>query len=128
MHEAGSARSPPARPKRTGIYSFERKEVAKLSQEQAKTLRANRKAAAFFDAQPPGYRRDGDPLGRQREAAGDPRAPPLAAHRRQRYGEEDRAPETIEGAAASAQARKISRSRLTAICSRFPRPPTGGEG
>src|SRR6185503_1338910 len=44
-------------PERTGVYSFERLEAAKLSPEQERTLRANAKAAAFFDAQPPGYRR-----------------------------------------------------------------------
>ena len=42
---------------RTGVYSFERTEAAKLSPEQEKLLRANRKAAAFFDAQAPWYRR-----------------------------------------------------------------------
>jgi uncharacterized protein YdeI (YjbR/CyaY-like superfamily) len=42
---------------RTGVYSFERNEAAKLTASQEKTLRANRKAAAFFDAQPPWYQR-----------------------------------------------------------------------
>ena len=42
---------------RTGIYSFERNEAAKLTPSQAKALRANRKAQAFLDAQPPWYRR-----------------------------------------------------------------------
>jgi uncharacterized protein YdeI (YjbR/CyaY-like superfamily) len=42
---------------RTGVYSFERNEAAKLSAPQEKALRANRKAAAFFDAQAPWYRR-----------------------------------------------------------------------
>ncbi|MEO8431112.1 MAG: YdeI/OmpD-associated family protein [Acidobacteriota bacterium] len=42
---------------RTGIYSFERKEAAKLTTAQEEVLRANRKAAAFFEAQPPGYKR-----------------------------------------------------------------------
>lgn len=44
-------------PERTGIYSFERKEPAKLLPDQEKKLRANAKAAAFFDAQAPWYRR-----------------------------------------------------------------------
>ncbi|HTD52074.1 MAG TPA: YdeI/OmpD-associated family protein [Thermoanaerobaculia bacterium] len=44
-------------PGRTGIYAFERAEAAKLTKSQEKALRANRKAAAFFEAQPPGYRR-----------------------------------------------------------------------
>jgi uncharacterized protein YdeI (YjbR/CyaY-like superfamily) len=42
---------------RTGVYSFERLEAAKLSRDHERRLRANRRAAAFFDAQPPGYRR-----------------------------------------------------------------------
>jgi len=42
---------------RTGVYSFERKEAAQLTPEQEQKLRANAAAAAFFDAQPPWYRR-----------------------------------------------------------------------
>jgi uncharacterized protein YdeI (YjbR/CyaY-like superfamily) len=45
------------RPERTGIYSFERNEAAKLTPAQEKALRANKKATAFFEAQPPWYRR-----------------------------------------------------------------------
>jgi uncharacterized protein YdeI (YjbR/CyaY-like superfamily) len=44
-------------PHRTGVYSFERNEAAKLTPEQETKLRKNKKAAAFFDAQPPWYRR-----------------------------------------------------------------------
>ncbi len=42
---------------RTGIYSHEQKESAKLSRPQEKRFRANGKAWEFFQAQPPGYRR-----------------------------------------------------------------------
>jgi uncharacterized protein YdeI (YjbR/CyaY-like superfamily) len=42
---------------KTGVYSFERNEAARLTREQERVLRANRKAAAYFDAQPPWYRR-----------------------------------------------------------------------
>jgi uncharacterized protein YdeI (YjbR/CyaY-like superfamily) len=45
------------RPERTAVYAFEREEAARLSRSQAERLRANRQAAAFFDAQPPSYRR-----------------------------------------------------------------------
>ena len=38
------------------LYSYER-EQAKLDRVLEATLRANQKAASFFDAQPPGYRR-----------------------------------------------------------------------
>jgi uncharacterized protein YdeI (YjbR/CyaY-like superfamily) len=44
-------------PERTGVYSFERKEAAKVAADEDKELRANRKAASFFDAQAPWYRR-----------------------------------------------------------------------
>jgi uncharacterized protein YdeI (YjbR/CyaY-like superfamily) len=57
MRPAGLRAFAARRPERTGIYAFERKEMARLPKEQEKILRANRKAAAFFDAQPPWYRR-----------------------------------------------------------------------
>jgi uncharacterized protein YdeI (YjbR/CyaY-like superfamily) len=41
---------------RTGVYSFERKDAAVLSPAQEALLRANAAAAAFWDAQPPGYK------------------------------------------------------------------------
>src|SRR5919204_3372894 len=43
-------------PKRSGIYGHER-ETATLDRALTKTLRASAKAAAFFEAQPPGYRK-----------------------------------------------------------------------
>ena len=57
MRPAGVSAYAARTPERTGVYSFERYEGAKLTKAQEKTLRANRKAAAFFDAQPPGYRK-----------------------------------------------------------------------
>lgn len=57
MREAGIRAFAARTAAKTGIYSFERNEAAKLTALQEKTLRANRKAAAFFDAQPPWYRR-----------------------------------------------------------------------
>lgn len=56
MREAGLRAFAARRPERTGVYAFERKERAKLSTAQRERLRANRKASAFFDAQPEGYR------------------------------------------------------------------------
>lgn len=44
-------------PERTGVYSFERNEAAKLTPEHDARLRKNKKAAAFFDAQAPWYQR-----------------------------------------------------------------------
>jgi uncharacterized protein YdeI (YjbR/CyaY-like superfamily) len=41
----------------TGVYSFERFAAAKLTKTEERALRSNRKAAAFFDRQPPWYRR-----------------------------------------------------------------------
>ena len=43
-------------PRKTGLYSFENRDV-KFSAAAEKAFRANRKAWAFFDKQPPGYRR-----------------------------------------------------------------------
>ena len=57
MGDAGLRAFAARRAEKTGIYAFERKEAATLSPIQDKKLRANRKAAAFFDAQPPWYRR-----------------------------------------------------------------------
>jgi uncharacterized protein YdeI (YjbR/CyaY-like superfamily) len=56
MREAGLRAFAARTPERTGIYAFERKERAKLSKAQERRLRAHRRAAAFFDSQPPGYR------------------------------------------------------------------------
>jgi uncharacterized protein YdeI (YjbR/CyaY-like superfamily) len=41
---------------KTGVYSFERSEAAKFTAAQEKEFRANRRAAAFFDEEPPWYR------------------------------------------------------------------------
>ena len=57
MREAGQRAFAARRPERTGIYAFERREPARLSKAQERCLRGHRKASAFFDAQPPGYRR-----------------------------------------------------------------------
>ena len=43
-------------PKRTSVYSFENRD-ARLSPGMEKRFRASRKAWAFFERQPPGYRR-----------------------------------------------------------------------
>jgi uncharacterized protein YdeI (YjbR/CyaY-like superfamily) len=40
-----------------GTYSYEQRETAAFDPERERRLRANAAAAAFFDAQPPGYRR-----------------------------------------------------------------------
>ncbi len=57
MSEAGLRAFAARKPEKTGVYSFERKEHATLSPIEEKQLRANRKAAAFYDAQAPWYRR-----------------------------------------------------------------------
>ena len=57
MRPAGLAAFAARTPEKTGSYAFERAEAATLTPAQEKKLRANRKAAAFFDAQPPWYRR-----------------------------------------------------------------------
>jgi uncharacterized protein YdeI (YjbR/CyaY-like superfamily) len=57
MREAGLRAFAARTAAKTGVYSFERNEAAKFTASQVRALRANRKAAAFFDAQPPWYRR-----------------------------------------------------------------------
>ena len=57
MKPAGLAAFEARSAERTGVYAFERAEAAVLDPAQEKKLRSNRKAAAFFDAQPAGYRR-----------------------------------------------------------------------
>jgi uncharacterized protein YdeI (YjbR/CyaY-like superfamily) len=57
MQPAGLRAFAARRADKTGVYSFERAQAAALDPEQERTLRANRKACVFFDAQPPWYRR-----------------------------------------------------------------------
>jgi len=57
MRPAGLRAFDARKPEKTAIYAFERKKTATLTTTQEKRLRANRKAAAFFDAQPPWYQR-----------------------------------------------------------------------
>ena len=56
MHAAGLKAYAARQEKKVGIYSFERPAEA-LPPAYEKKFRANRKAWAFFSAQPPGYRR-----------------------------------------------------------------------
>ncbi len=57
MSAAGRRAFAARTPQRTGVYSSERTEAAKLSPAEATQLRKNAKAHAFFEAQPPWYRR-----------------------------------------------------------------------
>jgi uncharacterized protein YdeI (YjbR/CyaY-like superfamily) len=57
MQPAGIAAFKARTAAKTGVYSFERKQPAALPPDFAKRFRANRKAWAFFNAQPPGYQR-----------------------------------------------------------------------
>src|SRR5258708_2423116 len=57
MQPAGEAAFAKRTAARTGVYSFERAEAAKLSAAETRALKANPKAAAFFAAQPPWYQR-----------------------------------------------------------------------
>jgi len=56
MRPAGLRAYAARTPERTGVYSFERRSAAKLSKDQQARLRGSREAAAFLQAQPPGYR------------------------------------------------------------------------
>jgi uncharacterized protein YdeI (YjbR/CyaY-like superfamily) len=57
MHAAGEAAYAKRTADKTAVYSFERSEAAELGPDEARALKANRKAAAFFDAQAPWYQR-----------------------------------------------------------------------
>jgi len=57
MHTNGLQAFAARTPERTGVYSFERNQAAKLAPEQLQRFAKNRKAHTFFEAQPPGYRR-----------------------------------------------------------------------
>ena len=57
MHPSGLRAFAARTTERTGVYSFERAEAAQLDPARQKAFRSNRKAVAFFDAQPPWYRR-----------------------------------------------------------------------
>ncbi|HWL85273.1 MAG TPA: YdeI/OmpD-associated family protein [Polyangiaceae bacterium] len=57
MQPAGMRAFAARTPEKTGVYSFEQRAPLALTAAQEKTLRSNRKASAFFDAQPPWYRR-----------------------------------------------------------------------
>lgn len=57
MRPAGIAAFDRRRADRSGVYSFERDEEAKLDPAQEARFRANARAWEFFESQPPGYRR-----------------------------------------------------------------------
>ena len=57
MYPAGLRAFAARTAEKTGVYSFERRAAAALAAAEEKALRANRRAAAFFDAQAPWYRR-----------------------------------------------------------------------
>lgn len=57
MKPAGLAAFEGRDPKKTYRYSFEQREAARLSKEAEAQFRANRAAWAFFESQPPGYRK-----------------------------------------------------------------------
>ena len=57
MTPAGRAAFARRSEERSGIYSYERRESAKLDRDQEREFRANKAAYEFFQSQPPGYRR-----------------------------------------------------------------------
>jgi uncharacterized protein YdeI (YjbR/CyaY-like superfamily) len=57
MHPAGIAAFEARTPPKTGVYTYENRDQAKLSREQQRRFRANGRAWEFFQAQPPGYRK-----------------------------------------------------------------------
>ncbi|HEX6116151.1 MAG TPA: YdeI/OmpD-associated family protein [Solirubrobacterales bacterium] len=57
MRPAGRAAYEAREADRSGVYSFERGEDARLEPEQERRFRADAAAWEFFESQPPGYRR-----------------------------------------------------------------------
>jgi len=57
MHQAGRAAFAKRSEEKSRIYAYEQRHAARLDPEQQKKLEGNRKAWAFFQAQPPGYQR-----------------------------------------------------------------------
>ena len=57
MQPAGIAAFEARTDERTGIYSHEQREAAKLTRPQERQFRANPRAWRYFQAQPAGYRR-----------------------------------------------------------------------
>ena len=57
MRPAGRAAFERRSAERSGVYSFERRDEARLEHAQEKRFRANARAWAFFESQPPGYRK-----------------------------------------------------------------------
>jgi uncharacterized protein YdeI (YjbR/CyaY-like superfamily) len=57
MRPAGLAAFEARREAKTGVYSYEQRHAAKLDPAAERELRANEAAWAFFEAQPPSYRR-----------------------------------------------------------------------
>jgi uncharacterized protein YdeI (YjbR/CyaY-like superfamily) len=57
MHPAGITAFEVRKGEKTGIYAYEQRKTAKLPAAYDKKFRANRKAWAFFQSQPPWYRR-----------------------------------------------------------------------
>lgn len=57
MTPAGLAAYRVRDPAKSGLYSFEQRHQSRLTPAMQKEFRANRKAWAFWEAQPPGYRR-----------------------------------------------------------------------
>jgi uncharacterized protein YdeI (YjbR/CyaY-like superfamily) len=57
MRPAGEAAFERRRPDKTGVYSFEQRADAALTPEQEARFRAHPEAWAYWEARPPGYRR-----------------------------------------------------------------------
>ena len=57
MHQAGLKAFERRTDERSAIYSYEQRKTARLEPAAERSFRANKKAWAFFQAQPPSYRR-----------------------------------------------------------------------
>ena len=96
---------------RSAIYSYEQRRAAELDAEQRARFEADADAWAWFQAAGAVVPADRDPLGHEREEAGDARAPARRADRRQRGRAEDQAAAVIRSRLSCAMARHDHHSR-----------------
>ena len=129
MRPAGEAAFARRREDKTAVYSYEQREDAVLAPEQEARFRADAAAWAWFQAHAAVVPAHGDPLGRQREAAGDARAAARGADLRlgrRAAGQAAAAADRARPGAACRCARRAARTRRRRPPLRSRRAPAAG--
>lgn len=107
MRDAGRAAFARRQASKTGVYSFERREAAVLSEGEERALRKNAKASAWLDAQAPWYRRAAT------HWVISPKRPETRA---------SRFAQLLEASAAGRPVKPLDRSRLPSAAKAKPKP------